>query len=323
MSTNRLDATATRLQDGRVLIAGGAIPDEPTATAELYDPTTGTFSLTGSMTGPRRGHRATLLHDGKVLVTGGAADNTAEIFDPASGKFSKTGLMADSPDDQTATLLEDGKVLVAGGYLGGDKYTTAVQVYDPGTGTFTATGSMKVARANATATLLPDGRVLIAGGEIASFGYQRADILASTEIYDPTSGEFSLTAPMSNARSRFAASFVHGRVLVAGGIHFDNDQGLVELATAELFDPVTGQWSPAGSMDAIDSNLTITILDSGSALVVGGGNPPDVYDPVTDKFTLTGDIALPRGRHTTTLLADGRVLVAGGNPNPMAEVYWP
>jgi hypothetical protein len=121
MATAREQHTATLLADGTVLIVGGVILTgggdlHPTATAEVYDPSTGSFSAAGSMAEARSLHTATLLANGQVLVAGGGVENsTAEVYDPTTRSFSVTGGMEVGRSGHTATLLGNGSVLVAGG----------------------------------------------------------------------------------------------------------------------------------------------------------------------------------------------------------------
>ena len=267
MASARESDTATLLSDGRVLFAGGVkggLWDDLLASAELYDPTTGAFSPTGSMTAARELHTATLLSDGRVLIAGGANWDylaSAELYDPSTGKFSPTGSMTATRSFSatampTATLLSDGRVLIAGGENG--SYLASAELYDPRTGKFTATGSMTVARAGHTATLLSDGRVLIAGG------WSGASYLSSAELYDPATGTFRPTGSMTTVRFDHTATLLSdGRVLVAGGQH-----GL--FGSAELYDPRTGTFSAAGSMTTARQYNTATLLSDGSVLIAGG-----------------------------------------------------
>ena len=159
LNTPRNSNSATLLPNGKVLIAGGY--DYNTgflASAELYDPATGTYSPTGSMMIPRLGHTATLLNNGKVLFVGGETSSsgytaTAEIYDPATGTFVATGSMSVVHYAHSATLLNNGKVLIAGGYNPANGYLADAQLYDPATGTFTTTGSLVVPHYGHTATL--------------------------------------------------------------------------------------------------------------------------------------------------------------------------
>ena len=178
MAVGRFVHTATKLQDGRVLIVGGVLrsASDPIATAEIYDPATGIFTMTGAMATARERHTATLLADGRVLIVGGTTFTgttaTVEVYDPSTGSFSVTESMAQARTFHTATLLPNGKVLVAGG---GDENSTA-EVYDPGTSAFSITGGMEIGRSGHTATLFPNGSVLFAGGGIFAG-------LASAELY--------------------------------------------------------------------------------------------------------------------------------------------
>jgi WD40 repeat protein len=212
----------------------GANVSTPTPTSAASLPSSGTFTLTGSMAIARANHTATLLPDGRVLIAGGSNNSgdlaSAELYDPTSGTFSPTGSMDTALELGTATLLPDGRVLIAGGIHGSGVLASA-ELYDPTSGTFSPTGSMATARVS-TATLLPDGRVLIAGG--AAIGKGGAyETLASAELYDPSTGKFSLTGSLTTPRWTATATLLpDGRVLVAGG---GNDSK--SLASADLYEP--------------------------------------------------------------------------------------
>jgi galactose oxidase-like protein len=189
MLNDHVNHTATLLLDGRVLVVGASDADGAPASAELYDPRTGSWTATGDMSRGRAEHTATLLPDGRVLVAGGGDSgtgrtNTAELYDPSTGTWTATGDMIEPRSGHTATLLPDGRVLVAGaGGVEGAASATA-ELYDPGTGTWTATANMAEEHSYHAAMLLPDGTVLVAGGGVSA----TSELLASSELYVPGSG---------------------------------------------------------------------------------------------------------------------------------------
>jgi len=240
MAVARTGHTATLLADGRVLICGGdegVIPGGNSgvlSSAEVYDPASGTFTSTGSLTFARFNHAAALLAGGKVLVAGGIDANfgdifSAELYDTVLGTFSVTGTMTVSRDSFTLTLLPNGKVLAAGGFQqpssACDPDCSAfpisdVDLYDASAGTFTAASNMVQAHGGHTATVLPSGKVLIVGGDTFA-----------VEVFDPTSGMFSLTGSLEVARTGHTATLLNdGRVLVTGGL-----TGWTALGTAEIY----------------------------------------------------------------------------------------
>ena len=183
--TARTQHTATLLNNGMVLIAGGQnSSNTATATAEQYNPASQTFTSEGPLGTARYFHTATLLtsapNNGKVLIVGGQNSggvlSSAELYDPNAGTFSTTGSMANARMWHTATLLLSGKVLIAGGNSGGNLPTTS-ELFDPAFATFSPAASLITGRFLHTATLLNSGAVLIAAGQNST------GQLSSAELY--------------------------------------------------------------------------------------------------------------------------------------------
>jgi Ca2+-binding RTX toxin-like protein len=350
MANARQDHTATRLLDGRVLVAGGDLPD-----TEIYDPVARVWRPTGVLNTARVGATATLLPDGRVLLAGGTGQigtdpvtgdpingplDTAELYDPATGTWSLTANTMSTPRNQhTATALANGKVLVVGGIGVANALLGATDLFDPATNAWSSCsppatpsadcpGPLNVPRRVHTATALRDGRVLVAAGKGANPPSPIQISLTSTELYDPATGTWSTcddatataTCPGPLAIARFGPTSVtlnSGRALVIAGQAFDGTR----IASVEEYDPTTGHWGPTGFLGARRTTHQTTLLADGKVLVAGGFGPDaqgtlvpqgEVYDPATRRWAFTAPMIVPRQSPTMTLLADGRVLVTGG-----------
>jgi hypothetical protein len=315
--------TATLLADGRVLLAGGCTADSCEleargAMTELFDPRTSRFEPGPRLLRPRVGHGAARLPDGSVLVFGGWDEGgttaSAERWRPGTSAFRPAAPLGAARGSFTATILRDGRILVVGGTGSGGALRTA-ELYDPARGRFTATGSMRAARNGHTATLLPDGRVLVAGGRAEAAG-----VLSSVEIWSPRTGRFTRAAPLQERRHKHGAVAVRDGVLVLGGSDEGDFRG--RRATAELYQPALGRWTPVGSLSVPRFKLAdaVVALPGGGALVAGGGRSAESYDPGRRRFQVGKGTGLVLSFATATRLRGGTVLVVGGYDDRIALV---
>ncbi len=179
--------SATRLIDGRVLVAGGEGTLGGNPSAEIYDPASNSWAFVSPLLAPHVGHTATLLKTGRVLIVGGAGSisptlnepaalSAAEAYDPLLDRWTLLAPLHTTRDHHTATLLPDGRLLVVGG-----AYTSTPwpELYDPATNTWALIPGTSMNRYGHTATRLDNGRVLIAGG-------YNTQSMASAWIYDPS-----------------------------------------------------------------------------------------------------------------------------------------
>ena len=286
---------------------------------------TGWSRTPNTMSDPRWAAAYTLLADGKGLIAGGysyPADRcvaSADEFNPATRRFIFCrGRLQIPRNFAQASLLPDGKVLISGGYNTVLGSLNTAELFDPAAQRFTLLPSrLETPRELFTATTLTDGKVLIAGG----FNTHRGRTQASAEVYDPKTSEFTPTGALGEDRfGQCAVRLADGRVLVAGGTHWFARHPGVPLASAEIYEPATGQFHRTrGAMTFARDRPTATLLPNGTVLIAGGQNGPsepgqaELFDPKTETFTtLPSPMVTPRMAHSAVPLSDGTVLLSGG-----------
>jgi galactose oxidase-like protein len=366
MSAARSEHTATFLDPsfvngplaGRVLITGGMNDQGGVlASAELYDPASGTFTRTsGAMSTARRLHAAALISgcgcaaDGRVLIAGGQggdgqAVRTAELFNPANGTFTPTGDMAKARFFLTATAFGDGSVLIAGGDDAEDS-----EIYDPASGKFQFIKPPDHTEENTgagnAAALLASGQILITGGgelpPSSTSGFKNSNSTAAVFASD---GSFSYLGPIMTIPrvGHTATALGDGTVLVAGG---ETAVFSVQSST-ELYDPVTERFAYGPSLTTGRYEHTATLVDGGAQLLIAGGAAAvglglkstasaELYDTASTAFVPTGSMTTARDGATASLIAgcgcpaEGMVLIAGGSADfphiagmRSAEIYDP
>ncbi len=299
----------------------------------FYQADPGVLISTGDMIKPRAAQTATILQDGRILLVGGmtgertmpAAD--AEIYDAKTGAFVPAGPMLTPRHSHTATILPDGTVLIAGGYDAQGEYLPSAEIYDPARDEFTAVGSMHSARAGHVAEVLQDGSVLLAGGVGTGWTF-----LSSAERYDPKTQTFARAGSMQVPRESHAAvGLPDGRVFVVGG-HQGRRENMALYKSAEMYNPGTNTFSPAGEMTVRRHKHDAVLLPDGRVLITGGSDERDmhgryasaeIYDPVKGIYDRISDMQLARYKHegTSVVLSNGQVLIAGGAAQ--AELFDP
>src|SRR5207249_3154505 len=299
--------TATRLDDGTVLIAGGQRGARYRRAAQLFDPASDTFAALTPMSTPRGRHTATLLRDGRVVVIGGTDGveplASLEIYDPTTRTFSLApSALAVPRQDHTATLLPDGRILVVGGSNASGALDSA-EIYDPTAGTVSPAAPLNVPRTLASAAVLLDGTVLVAGGQTTS------EDLDSAEVYDAATNTFAwLPAAMGTARSgHLGVQLLHnGRVLISGGT-----SGGQLVTSAEVYDPVTGAFRPVDSPGTARRLFGASFFElpyTGILLATGGFDGAETPLASSEAFyypTLRSDKLTYAPGETVTLMGKG------------------
>lgn len=310
-------ATATKLNNGKVLIVGGEGKyNRVLSSTELYNPQTKNFEKGTNMNFAREYHTATLLKDGRVLIVGGEGilPTKPRIYNRKTGKFTDV-TNKDIPRLRrySALLLESGKVLITGieGSL------SKSEIYNPKTGKFTIASSLNIPRFKHSAVLLKDGRVLVVGG--IGYSNKKFSVLSSAEIFDPKTSKFELVGNMGIAR-KVANVFVlkNGNVIISGGCDNIKHEWIKEI---EEYNPKTNKFKVLTTNKSHTEATTQVLLQDDKILYTGGCTgvsisrecyrETQIYDPMTNKFIKGNSMNYPRVLHRATLLKDGNVLITG------------
>lgn len=278
LNVARVNASAILLANGTVLVMGGCVANcqtTTTATAEIYNSTSRTWTETGKMLTGRAYFGAVMLPGGKILAVGGCTTFNvngcgnvtarAEIYDPTTDRWSATGSMSVARGELTLTMLPNGNVLAAGGVTAAGDPLASAELYNPVTGRWTLTGKMNVPRDEHTAVLLASGNVLVMGGEDIN-----GISTARTELYNHTTGKWTLTGNLNTGRIEHTSTLLmNGNVLVSGGMNVTIN-GSTVLASAEIYNPGTGVWIRTGILHNARTGHTATLLHSGMVLDASG-----------------------------------------------------
>jgi hypothetical protein len=182
-------------------------------------------------------------------------------------------------------------------------------------------GELQVGRAAHRDTLLNDGRVLLTGGFA-----QGSNVTNSAETYSPLLGTFTeLADPMLVGRAQHSATrLADGKVLIAGGWVQTGLGDVVETRSAEIFDPVAGDFSPTGDLVTARADHAALLLPDGRVLITGGSqldalglldlDDAELYDPATGTFAALASLMVTsRAAHVMLTTGDGLIVVHGGS----------
>ena len=259
--------TATLLQDGTVLIAGGCGSSgayNQTYVAEIYNPASNTMTQVGNTTKPRQDYAASLLNSGEVLLAGGylSTESTADIYEPSTQSFSVGAGYGFFGFGQSLVHLANDQVLLFGSpYL--NQAQLNGELYTPASGMFSFTsGTTPNPGIHMAMLLLPDQTAVIFEG--GTSGLNPAIPVGRTVNYNPSTQSFSALPSGAERRTYPTATFVPGvsQVVVAGGVPVNS--GTSNGTAVELFDATQKTWSAGGQMSTARTGMTSTYFTNTS-----------------------------------------------------------
>ncbi len=280
---------ATRLPDGRIVSVAlseesqGGNPDDVTSAIAVFDPEAVEWTHLSDIPSNRIFTDIISLEDGRVLVVGGLdlkamsssfatiePEDLVESYDTDTGEWQTLGPMNEPAIEHSLVPLNDGRVMVVGGFNDSNSMqgTDRAEIFDAATDTWNLASSMNVARMFPVAIALSDGRVLVTGSAISHSPV--SDDSPTSEVFDPETGEWTVTEAMSVRRYGHTLTLLpDGRVLAAGGEDPMGDNYLLYSST-EIFDPDTSTWSAGPELSQPRSNHSATLMPDGSVLLAGG-----------------------------------------------------
>jgi len=352
MLTGRVGFDAVVLGDGTVLAVGddnACVPggaEEGSERAELYDPTTDTWTEVESLNKPRKSFATVALRDGAALVAGGV--NTDDVpysstwvFDPSTHTWRSGGLLGEARGEPVMTALSDGRALIVGGWGAGDvRHLSTGELYDPASSSWMRTGSLPPKVSVTEVVALGDGGALALGYDFTDSEPQR-----TTYVFDAASGTWTHADWVPNVYGFELVPVGDGGALAIGG----NNGGELEggdgsvVAWVNQFDSGSGHWEARAPMSTPRIDMQAASLGDGRVLVAGGAvrseglsgaltPTAEVFDLSADRWTAVGDLLEPRQEGLAVALQDGSVLLLGGNasfntegdtpfcPQPLASV---
>ncbi|AGC43963.1 hypothetical protein MYSTI_02647 [Myxococcus stipitatus DSM 14675] len=344
----------TPVAGGALLTGGmGSHPDgrgtrsRASTSAALWDTAREEWLEVPALPEPRQDHAAVPLPDGRVLLIGGRDDQTTELastrfWEPAARRCSPGPALLAARSRPTAVVLRDGAVLVLGSDHDDDlERGTRAELLRPGAAAWEPAGQT-VRLFHVGPVCVSGEHVVIAGGRDNGMGFAVIDgqhlappLDRNTELWEPQGRTWSTSAhPLTESRDEpTGVTLSDGRILVVGGW-----RGGESLASAEVFDPGTRQWSATGSLEVARSGFALIALPDGRAAVLGGirANPyeetsaVELWNPATGGWTPGIPLSRARAGHTVVPLGNGAFLVVGtsrvthdGSLETTSEVWRP